>query len=67
MPKWRYQGGDSTCGDGAGKYAKRKKPADIGRGCEMEESGGAGGAESKALSTTSATVRSVKISPLTIP
>ena len=48
MPKWRYQGGDSTCGDGAGKYAKRKKPGDIGRGCEIRKIGGAAAQEQSA-------------------
>ena len=40
MPKWRYQGVDSTCSDGAGKYAECKKPGNIGRGGEIRKVAG---------------------------
>ncbi len=35
VPKRRYQRVDSTCGDGAGKYAEGEKSGDIGRGGEV--------------------------------
>ena len=48
MPKRRHQGVDSTCGDGAGKYAECEKPGDIGRGGEIRKIGGSAAQEQSA-------------------
>ena len=48
MPKRRYQGVDSTCCDGAGKYAEREKSGDIGRGGEIRKIGGSPAQEQSA-------------------